>query len=180
MQSYWYWGDKPVGEREAARKVLTEAGFEVTDLNSRKEDPPDCEASVNGAWCGIEVTELLHRPALEQSIQALRARQAGREPEKPEGYFAWDRDSLLAALQELIDRKDKAKLKGGRYERYILVIVTDEFFLDRHTVKDFLREATFQADLITDVLLGLSYHPSLDPGGGSCPAFRLPCRPRSP
>jgi len=179
-QSYWFWRDRPVGEREAALTVLTGAGFQVEALRSREvgADPPDCEALVNGTPCGIEVTELVHRETLERSIQAIRARKEGREPEAQEAYFAWERDDLLKDLQGLINRKDAAKLKGGPYGRYILVVVTDEFFLDRFTVEALLDGATFEADLITDVLLGLSYHPSPEPGGGACPVFRLCCGPR--
>ena len=59
-------------------------------------------------------------------------------------------------------------------DRYILVIVTDEFTLNRHTVEAFLAGATFRARMIDDVVLGLSYHPSSDEGGGSCPVFSLP------
>ncbi len=152
----------------------------MESLRSREvgQDPPDCEALVSGTRCGIDVTELIHRKTLKRSIQAIRAREEGREPEAQEAYFAWERLDLLEALQGLIDRKDEAKPNGGPYGRYILVIVTDEFFLDRYTVEAFLDGATFEADLITDVLLGLSYHPSTEPGGGSCPVFRLCCGPR--
>ncbi len=174
-QGYWYWRDKPVAERDAAYTVLSEAGFDISDLRSRTdgEDPPDCEAIVNGLRCGIEVTELLHKPTLEQSIQAKRARKAGREPAAGEAYFVWEREDLVAEIQRLIARKDKAKPKGGPYARYFLVIVTDETYLDRFSVADFLQGATFQAGLITDVLLGLSYHPSSELDGGSCPIFNL-------
>ena len=58
--------------------------------------------------------------------------------------------------------------------RYILVIVTDEFTLNRHTVEAFLAGATFRPTMIDDVVLGLPYHPSSDEGGGSCPVFSLP------
>jgi hypothetical protein len=180
-QTYWFWRDRPLAEREAAATVLTGAGFQVEPVRSREvgDDPPDCEALVDGTHCGIEVTELVHRSTLKRSIQAVRAREKGREPDAPEAYFAWERNDLLEALQRLISRKDKAKPKGGPYGRYILVIVTDEFFLDRYTVEGFLDGATFETDLITDVLLGLSYHPSPEPDGGSCPVFRLCCGPRN-
>ena len=43
---YWYWRDKPIAERGAARDILQEAGFDVANLVSRAEgeDPPNCEA----------------------------------------------------------------------------------------------------------------------------------------
>jgi hypothetical protein len=41
-------------------------------------------------------------------------------------------------------------------------------------VEVFLNGATFRATMIDDVVLGLSYHPSSDEGGGACPVFSLP------
>jgi hypothetical protein len=55
----------------------------------------------------------------------------------------------------------------------VLVIYTDETFLDRDTVSSFLEGALFRATFITDVFLGLSYHPSAEPEGGYHPVFRL-------
>ena len=73
-------------------------------------------------------------------------------------YFDWDNPAFLAALQGRIDAKNRA-WKGGPYERRVLVIHTDEFFLDRETVGRFLEGATFRTQLLTDVFFGLSYHP---------------------
>jgi hypothetical protein len=123
---------------------------------------------VKVGWIGVEVTELVHRKTLERSIKALKQRAAGREPALPEAYFVWDRDDLIAAIQVLIEGKDVAKLKGGPYDRYVLVIHTDEFFLSRETVGKFLEGATFRSQLITDVIIGLSYEP-----GFGIPTFRL-------
>jgi hypothetical protein len=162
VQTYWYWKDKPVGERGAAHDVLTEAGMTVKGLRSCDQDPPDCEAMVDGLWTGIEFTELTHRKALERSLKGERQ------------YFTWPREALLSELQRWIDRKDTANLKGGPYERYILVIVTDEYLPDRETVRTHLEGATFRVSMITDVLLRLSFHPSTEPEGGHCPVCRLP------
>jgi hypothetical protein len=132
---------------------------DVIGLHSREpgQDPPDCEATLDGVWSGVEVTELIHQPTLEYSIKAIRDREGGREPEQPEAYFDWDRDSLLSALQALIDCKDKP-WKGGPYERCALVACTNEFLLDRNKVSRFLQGAVFRTKLITDVFFGLSYH----------------------
>jgi hypothetical protein len=104
----------------------------------------------------------------------MELRKAGKEPTRGEAYFVWDGDALLSALQSLIDAKDQpSKQKGGPYRRYVLVIHTDECFLDRDTVSRFLEGARFHATFITDVILGLSYHPSVKPEGGCYPVFRL-------
>jgi hypothetical protein len=72
-------------------------------------------------------------------------------------------------LQGKISRKDQAKLKGGPYDRHILIICTAEFWLNRHNTEEFLQGATFEASNLTDVFLGLDYHP-----GYGNPVFRLP------
>ena len=168
--SFWSWRDKPIGEHGQASEILKAAGLKVEGLVSRPEgqDPPDCEGLLDGQRSGVEVTELVHRPTLERSLKAIKEREAGREPKKPEAYFVWDRDALLSALQDLIDRKDAGKPKGGPYDRYVLVIPTDEDFLKRDAAHQFLQGATFRSRLITDVLLGLSYQP-----GFGIPTFRL-------
>ena len=76
---FWFWRDKPVGERGAARNILEAAGVEVDGIKSLDlgQDPPDCEAMLDGKWSGVEVTELVHRPALERSIKAVRQRSRG-------------------------------------------------------------------------------------------------------
>jgi hypothetical protein len=67
-----------------------------------------------------------------------------------------------------LNDKDKS-WKGGPYERRVLVIHTDEFTLDRGTVDRFLQVSAFTTKLITDVILGLSYHS----GTGDAPIFPL-------
>lgn len=166
--SFWYWRDKPVGEVGAAKEILQHAGIEMTDLVSRgNQDPPDCEGKLDGLWSAIEVTELVHQPTLERSIKAQLQRAAGREPEEPEAYFAWQRNDLIAAIQERIDTKDAVTLKGGPYERYVLVMHTDELVLTSEAVGQFLQGATFNCHHITDAILGLS------PDGKGHPTFRL-------
>jgi hypothetical protein len=131
-------------------------------MRSREQDPPDCEATLDGCVSGIEVTELIDQKTLKRNL---------RQPRSPQ-YFDWDRTTFLASLQKRIDAKDRA-WHGEPYERRVLVIHTDEFNLDRGIVSRFLLEARFRATLITDAFLGLSYHGSAEPNGGSYPVFRL-------
>jgi hypothetical protein len=165
--SFWFWRDKPVGERGVAREVLEAAKVEVTDLRSLDQDPPDCEATLDGQFSGIEVTELVHRPTLERSIKAVRQRARGEEPRKSEAYFNWGRDDFVDAIQKLLDVKN-SKPPARSYEWYVLVIHTGELFLDSGTVERFLQGARFSSDLITRAFLGLEY----EPGKGN-PVFEL-------
>ena len=68
---------------------------------------------------------------------------------------AYSQDDLIRALQSRISAKDQAKLKGGPYKLYILVIHSDEMFLDAARVKEWLLDATFTANRISDVVMGL-------------------------
>jgi hypothetical protein len=161
---FWFWRDKQVGERGAAQKILQEANFKVERLVSRERDPPDCEAMLNGKWSGIEVTELVHKRTFQQSITAVLQRATGAV------HFVWERDDLLEELRRILKKKDKEP--EDPYQRYVLVIHTDEMYLDRERVDGFLQDATFNTNVITDAVLGLSYHPSCN-GDGQYPVFRL-------
>jgi hypothetical protein len=167
---FWSWRDKPVGERGVAQQLLNAAGFKVERLVSREagQDPPDCEGLLDDIWSGIEVTELVHEPTLKQSLKATQHRAAGTVPERPEVYFNWERDDLLAALDQLLKRKDK-KPNGSSFDRYVLMVHTNEMYLDRERVGHFLKDATFRTNIITDAFLGLSYDPSCK----DYPIFRL-------
>lgn len=159
--SYWDWPDKPVKERGIVCNILQDE--DVVGLISRDErdQPPDCEATLGGRLSGIEVTELVDRQTLEQSIRG------------PKVYLDWNQQEFLSALQARIDDKDKP-WRGGPYERRVLVVHTDEFVLDRERVDRFLRGSVFHTKLITHVFLGLSYHPSTEPDGKErYPVFRL-------
>jgi hypothetical protein len=156
-----------------AVNILMQAGVEIVDLEARKpgEDPPDCEATLDGHFSGVEVTELAHEETLGRSIRSERARESGKEPSQPEACFVWERDSLLSKLRDIIDRKDRKAQKGGPYERYALVVHSDETLLNRESTSLFLEGATFQSRLITDVFFGLSYH------DGCCPVFHFAASP---
>lgn len=83
-----------------------------------EQDPPDCEATLDGKWSGVEVTELVHRATLERSIKEVRQRSLGEEPQKPEAYFVWDRDDLVNALQKMLDVKNsRSSAKPSRPTR---------------------------------------------------------------
>ena len=150
---------KSQGESGAIDQVLTAAGLMVECLRPKAKDvdenaPPDCEAYVDGRWSGIEHTELVHQQTLERSLKAVKRGKANEA-----AYFVWTASELIGRLQERITEKD---LKcASAYERYVLVIVTDEPFLDRRTAMAFLTGATFKASWITDAFLGLSYDPAI-------------------
>jgi hypothetical protein len=161
---FWDRPNKPAQERGAALQLLLDAKFEVTEFRSRQDDPPDCEGLLDGQWSAFEVTQLMHEKARAQSMKAIK-QQLG----KPEAYYLWDRDDVLDAIQKLIEVKDAKRYKGGPYQRFVLVIYTDEFVLNGATMHQFLDGATFRTRVFTDVVVGLSY----EPASGTYPTFRL-------
>jgi hypothetical protein len=64
-RDFWYWKDKPQAELGVVETLIEAAEFDVAELVARTDDPPDCEALVNGERCGIEATELVHQKSAE-------------------------------------------------------------------------------------------------------------------
>jgi hypothetical protein len=148
---------KRVDEIGGIRLALINAGLPFASLRLGP-NPPDCEVEIDGKLCGIEDTLL---------VETIGERVNGDFC-----YRAWSCDELLNAVRTIIRRKDQAGVKGDHYDRYILVIRTDEFHLDPHTVSDWLRGETFHSKMITNVLFAMSYWPSW---GKACgfPVFPL-------
>jgi hypothetical protein len=157
--------EKSVHERAAAREILLAAGFAVTEFASRQDDPPDCEGRLDGQWSAVELTQLIHEEAREQSAQAIKQ-------QKPEVYALWEREAVLRAIQKLIQVKDLKQYKGRPYQRFVLIIYTDEPELSEAAMSQFLEGETFRTRVFNDVVVGLSY----DPGSGRYPTFRLSLR----
>ena len=161
--SYWYWPEKPVAERGAANTILEAAGFAVEQLVSCADAnlPPDCAATVNGVHAGIEVTELVHEEGLAKSINSQTT-----------WWFLWDQQAFAEAVQMIIATKegDVARWQGGPYGRRLLVVHTDEPYLDQERVSRYLQGQRFKTTCFSDAVLGLPY----DPFTGSHPTFRLP------
>ncbi|WP_457092783.1 hypothetical protein [Microvirga sp. P5_D2] len=142
-------------ELDDAERTLMAAGIRFTGLRHRgDEDPPDCEAMIEGVRCGIEVTELAHEPALRASIKAVKAKEGFVR------YHEWTRKEFLTGLRERIAEKDSpTDLKDGPYERYCLVIWTGEMHLTQEMIGAYLEGMTFPCSLITDAFISLDYHP---------------------
>ncbi|WP_147022636.1 hypothetical protein [Microvirga aerophila] len=145
-------------ELDDAERTLEAAGIQFTGLQYRgNQDPPDCEAIIEGVRCGIEVTELAHERALRASIKATRAKEGFVR------YHEWTREEFLTELRERIAEKDSpTDLKDGPYERYLLVIWTGEMHLTQEVIRAYLDGITFPSSLITDAFISLDYHPGSD------------------
>jgi hypothetical protein len=129
--------------------------FKLESLKSRGRgnDPPDCEAEdLNGNRIGIEVTELVDPLTIEKL--------------KNTGVYEWaewDRVKLVRAIKQRLRAKDKpGKTKGGPYGNYVVVIHTDEPYLNEAFVTERLSGICFErARLVKRAFLLLSYDPAV-------------------
>ena len=113
-------------------------------------DPPDCEAiGNNGERVGIEVTELVEESAIEG---ANRGTDTPHEPIAP-----------LAAVERIsniVQKKDRADVRGERYDLYFLVIYCGDPCFLTHDVLVSIREARFErTHLINRAYFLESYNP---------------------
>jgi len=123
-------------------------------------DPPDCEAIDDaGRRIGIELTELVD----PVSAAAARARS----------HYDWKdwRLTLIPYLDRRIRKKDKPKrVHGGPYSKYVLVIYTDEPWLELDHIRRTLAAHEFPpTSLISRAYLLMSYWPPEE----VCPCIKL-------
>lgn len=120
-------------------------------IRGRGKDPPDCEAKdVDGNNIGVEVTELVDPNA----IMAFKKNQVYE-------WAEWDKAKLVDAINKRLDTKNTPeRIKGGPYEKYILIIHTDEPILDVDYANNLLKKHRFnKRELIDRAFLLISYDP---------------------
>ncbi len=129
---------------------LEKAGcYSYFDPNSTVKDPPDCVAQDNnGKLVGIEVSELV-------DLKTVRDAQQNKAYPK-----YWDKQEIIDKIQSIILKKDQKKFHGGPYSSIILVIFTDETFLDSDDIIPYLQQHEFQkTKQIGEIYLLFSYDP---------------------
>lgn len=148
--------DRAIAEDGVLREFqnsLAEQGqlfFREAAHRGQGNDPPDCEAvGAGGIRVGIEITELVD----PKSAAAARAGS----------HYEWKdwREDLLPALQLVLSKKDSpSDLKGAPYQEYVLLVFSDEPWLEHDRVRRQLSEHKFKpTQLITRGFLLLSYSP---------------------
>ncbi len=133
----------------------------------RGNDPPDCEAiDLYERKIGIEVTELVDPIAIEK----LKKHEVYE-------WAQWDKNKIVRALNERLNAKDRpAYIKGGPYATYIVIIHTDEPYLNATDVNNLLKDVLFEKrKLVNRAFLLLSYDP--DPRVKTYPYIELKFSP---
>ena len=149
--SFFEWPQKDTKELGVVKcliESLEKAGcYSYFDPNSTKKDPPDCVArDNNGKVVGIEVSELV-------DLKTVRDAQQNKAYPK-----YWDKQEVLDKIQSIVLKKDRKKFHGGPYSSIILVIFTDETFLDPDDVIPYLQQHEFaKTNQIGEIYLLFSY-----------------------
>ena len=117
-----------------------EVAFNSVTSRGESNDPPDCEAmGDNGEWIGIEVTELVDGPSI-----------AAAKDEDVNFQEIWKPSRVIEKVACIIRRKDRAVLKGGPYDLYILIVYCgDPVILDYDNIEA-IRASSFPATQLID------------------------------
>lgn len=158
--SFFQWHKKEVMEIQLCAELVRhlqevgECGFNPIE---KGEDPPDCIVTQYGKSVAIEVTELVVRESIEQQIKNNSAYVIGPE---------WNSALLTEMLNEILRKKDNPTMKTAlrdQYERYILLIHTDEPELNAEAFKQiFDPESLNNTSLIDEAYVVFSYDPRAD------------------
>ncbi len=107
------------------------------------DDPPDCTVDTSeGELVAVEVTEFVSQEAVERNQRADPEAIAQFEP----GAYVfqdWTEDDFVTHLSDVLERKDGKTLLGGPYDRYVVVVHTDEPFLLRAECEEWLAGRSF-------------------------------------
>jgi len=120
---------------------------------------PDLQITTqNGETWGVEITELV-------SQEAIEATKCGSSV-----FALWSDEELIAQVDALVARKDRPqKIKGGPYDRYLLLVHVDEAMLNRERLESAFVYHGFRTHLIDEICVLLSYEPSEQ----RCPLLRF-------
>lgn len=153
---------KELKELNVAKKWLDaygcEHGYAVDTLVVVDDEWPDCELMTSiGAPCGIEVTELVDRDCIV------------RNQREENVYRTWSDSDIVEAISDRLLDKSK-KSHGGKYNKLIVLIHTDEFEISYDRYNNYLGEHLFAlSENIDEAYLVYSY----DPKHQKCPVSAL-------
>lgn len=159
--------DRSIAELGTVRDLLAaikaeegQHGFRSLKIN--QPDPPDCIGIDSRGECvGFEVTELVDETTIRQS-------QRGRSEWKE-----WGPEEFRAKLKTILEGKDQKKLLGGPYDRFVVVVHTDEPLLPHHECASMLADHRFGPFQQIDESFLIF---SSEPGGSSDPYIQLKLR----
>ena len=163
---FFDWPDKSVKEWGIARSFLEELERDNgPTIVSSKQHPggpnhaPDIQVAIDtGEIWGVEITELVNQKAIEETKRGTQA------------FAVWPDDDLVTKFEALVAGKDRSEhVKGGPYDRYILLVHVDEDMLPAERLQELLGSRNFQTRLIDTIYVLVSH----DPGKNRMPLLRF-------
>jgi len=154
--SFFEWpqkNTKELGILKCLIESLEKAGCSsYSDPHSTMKDPPDCIArDNNGKLVGVEISEFV-------DLKTIIDAQHNKDYPK-----YWDKKEVIDKIQSIIQKKDRKKFHGGPYSSIILIIFTDETFLDRDEVIPYMKQHEFKrTNQIDEIYLLFSPDPRYD------------------
>lgn len=148
--------------------------IDVGSIRKNSEAYPDCLAENCGGTIGVEVTELVNSKAIKEhkKLPELAVLESDRFGILNLLVPIWDLDTFRKALDEIVRKKD-LRVRDSSLMKQLLLIVTDEPWLDEATVWKYLTTIRLRRPNHFDhVFLMLSYHPDGD-GNGRYPLFEI-------
>ena len=155
--------DNEIGVALVLNRELSKQGkmsFRSVVSRGPDSDPPDCEAAgKNGERVGIEVTELVDETSLRAAKKGALFTPSACVP-----------SHVVEKISTIIRKKDQARIKGGRYDTYVLIIFCDDpYFLTYENIEA-IRKAQFEPTKQIDRVYFLE---SYLPWEGRCPYIEL-------
>jgi len=159
---FFDWSDKSLKEWGIAQSFVEELHRDCGPIIAAgKQHPgganyaPDFQLdTTSGEVWGIEITEFVSQDAIHQTKRGKAV------------LAEWPDEELVAEFRRIVARKDQPeKIRGGPYDRYGLLMHTDEPMFNAERLSAVLARLDIETRTIDEVYVLLSY----DPGVKRCP-----------
>jgi len=151
--SFFEWPQKDTKELGILKCLISslekDGSSSYSDPQSTLKDPPDCVARDNsGKLVGMEISEFV-------DLKTVRDAQHNKDYPK-----YWDKKEIIERTQSIILKKGRKNFHGGPYSKIILIIFTDETFLDPDDAIQYLKQHEFKrTNQIDEIYFLFSYDP---------------------
>ena len=122
--------------RDFARSAKAEFGLILKTFRSG-DDPPDVTAKLDGKKIGIEVTRLLDQEFLNKNVKRSSQHISTTRA------FIWSANTFETKVNDILDSKG-SNYQNRSIEIDILLIHSDELWLNPRDVKDWIGNMSFQ------------------------------------
>jgi|GEM_PF-2623774 len=123
-------------------------GYNEESLVAVDDQWPDCEVNMStGELCGVEVTELVDSECIKLNEKNNNV------------YRLWSYEDIIDGIEKRL-REKNTRSHGGKYQKLIVLIHTDEFEIDYDTFNKIIKEHKFSGlKNIDEAYLVYSYDP---------------------